>query len=55
MLARFFHAWERRIAFSTKDRVERPFDWGTDWISGASAVNGSAGALVDPMVALRSE
>ena len=50
MLARFFHAWERRIACSTKDRVERPFDWGTDWITEASAVNGSAGALVERWV-----
>ena len=33
MLARFFHAWEHRLAFATKDRVVRPFDWGTDWIS----------------------
>ena len=32
MLARFFHAWEHRLAFATKDRVVRPFDWGTDWI-----------------------
>ena len=50
MLARFFHAWERRIAFSTKDRVERPFDWGTDWISTAEASNGSAGAFVEQWV-----
>lgn len=32
MLAPFFHAWERRLAFSTKDRVVRPFEWGADWI-----------------------
>jgi hypothetical protein len=37
MLARFFHAWERRLAFATKDRVVRPFEWGTDWIHGTSA------------------
>ena len=35
MLARFFHAWERRLAFATKDRVVRPFEWGTDWIDSA--------------------
>jgi pimeloyl-ACP methyl ester carboxylesterase len=35
MLAPFFHAWERRLAFATKDRVVRPFEWGTDWIDGA--------------------
>ena len=33
MLARFFHAWERRLAFATKDRLVRPFEWGTEWIS----------------------
>jgi hypothetical protein len=39
MLARFFHAWERRLAFATKDRVVRPFEWGTEWING-TAVTG---------------
>ena len=33
MLARFFHAWEHRLASSTKDRVVRPFEWGEDWLS----------------------
>ena len=37
MLARFFHAWERRLAFATKDRVVRPFEWGTDWIDDVGA------------------
>ncbi len=32
MLQAFFHAWERRLAFATKDRVVRPFDWGLDWV-----------------------
>ncbi|HEV3061696.1 MAG TPA: hypothetical protein VGY48_25825 [Vicinamibacterales bacterium] len=32
MLEAIFHAWERRLAFATKDRVVRPFDWGVDWI-----------------------
>ena len=32
MLAPLFHAWERRLASATKDRVVRPFDWGVDWI-----------------------
>ena len=49
MFARFFHAWERRIAFATKDRIERPFDWGTDWIA-AESPNGSAGAVVEQWV-----
>jgi dienelactone hydrolase len=32
MLERIFHAWEHRLASTTKDRVVRPFDWGTDWL-----------------------
>src|SRR4051812_6294514 len=32
MLRAIMHAWERRLADVTKDRVVRPFDWGTDWI-----------------------
>jgi len=32
VLQTFFHAWERRLADATKDRVVRPFDWGVDWI-----------------------
>ena len=31
MLAPFFHAWERRLASISKDRIVRPFDWGIDW------------------------
>jgi dienelactone hydrolase len=33
LLARFFHAWEHRLASVSKDRVVRPFDWGLDWLS----------------------
>ena len=32
MLQVLFHAWERRLASVTTDRVVRPFDWGLDWI-----------------------
>ena len=32
MLQAFFHAWERRLASATSDRMVRPFDWGLDWI-----------------------
>ncbi len=32
MIARFFHAWEHRLASATKDRVVRPFEWGVDWL-----------------------
>lgn len=34
MLQAIFHAWERRLASVTKDRVVRPFDWGLDWLPG---------------------
>jgi hypothetical protein len=32
MLQALFHAWERRLASVTRDRVVRPFEWGLDWI-----------------------
>jgi hypothetical protein len=32
MLQGFFHAWERRLASVSTDRVVRPFDWGLEWI-----------------------
>jgi len=35
MLAPFFHAWERRLAAVSKDRVVRPFEWGLDWLQDA--------------------
>jgi hypothetical protein len=47
MLQAFFHAWERRLASSTTDRVVRPFDWGLDWIP----ENGHAGATPAQVVA----
>jgi hypothetical protein len=43
MLQAFFHAWERRLASVTKDRVVRPFDWGLDWVP----VNGDRRAAAD--------
>jgi hypothetical protein len=33
MLQAIFHAWERRLASATKDRVVRPFEWGLDWLA----------------------
>jgi hypothetical protein len=33
MLQAIFHAWERRLASVTTDRVVRPFDWGLDWVA----------------------
>lgn len=32
MLQLLFHAWERRLADVSKDRVVGPFEWGLDWI-----------------------
>jgi len=32
MIKSVFHAWERRLASVTTDRVVRPFEWGLDWI-----------------------
>jgi hypothetical protein len=43
MLQAFFHAWERRLASVTQDRVVRPFEWGLDWIPR----NGSRGAAAE--------
>ena len=34
MLQTAFHAWERRLASATTDRVVRTFDWGFDWTPG---------------------
>jgi dienelactone hydrolase len=36
VISRFFHNWERRLADVSKDRIVRPFEWGTDWIGGAT-------------------
>jgi dienelactone hydrolase len=40
MLQVLFHAWERRLAAATTDRVVRPFDWGLEWISANGQVSG---------------
>src|SRR5438105_15235261 len=40
-----FHAWERRLASVTTDRIVRPFDWGLDWIASGPA---RAGHYVRP-------
>jgi hypothetical protein len=34
MLQAIFHAWERRLASATTDRVVRPFEWGLEWVPG---------------------
>jgi len=35
MISRLFHAWERRLAALTSDRVVREFEWGVEWINGS--------------------
>ncbi len=49
MIARLFHAWERRLHAVSKDRVVRPFEWGLDWIemNGASHADSPDGVLLD--------
>jgi hypothetical protein len=46
MLQAFFHAWERRLASVTKDRVVRPFDWGLEWVPGNGGPQGGSPAEV---------
>ena len=57
MIERFFHAWERRLAAVTTNRVVRPFEWGLDWLDhpGDPSVDpagrlerAAAAALADP-------
>ena len=57
MIERFFHAWERRLAGATTNRVVRPFEWGLDWMDGPGDPSGdparwmeqgAAAALSDP-------
>jgi dienelactone hydrolase len=51
MLQAFFHAWERRLASVTKDRVVRPFEWGLDWIpENGHAPGGLPRDLIDAYV-----
>jgi dienelactone hydrolase len=50
MLTRFFHAWERRLASVAKDRVVRPFEWGTDWLPESAGAAGSERERVDRWV-----
>lgn len=46
MLTRAFHALERKIAATTKDRLVRPFDWGLEWVPPNGLGPGSAPADV---------
>ena len=47
MITRLFHAWERRLARKTTDRVVRAFEWGLDWIGDEN------GAAISPHQRLR--
>jgi hypothetical protein len=59
MLQAIFHAWERRLADVTTDRVVRPFDWGAEWIpfvsQGSLAAGGQNGGNGhDPAAAVQA-
>jgi hypothetical protein len=41
VLTRIFHDWEHRLASVSTDRIERPFEWGLDWLP-AESPNGVA-------------
>lgn len=41
MIERLFHGWERRLASVPKDRVERSFEWGLDWLPRNAASAGT--------------
>jgi hypothetical protein len=45
VLSGVFHAWERRLAAASTDRVVRPFEWGLDWIDAASGPSRSESHL----------
>jgi len=34
LLSEVFHAWERRLAAASTDRIVRPFEWGLEWVGG---------------------
>ena len=40
MIGRLFHAWERRLAAVTTDRVVSSFDWGADWLDVSDSHHG---------------
>ena len=48
MLSGVFHAWERRLAAASTDRLVRPFEWGVDWLDPAADVaDDAAGAFLE--------
>ena len=40
MITRAFHQWERRLAAVATDRVPRPFEWGTEWLTDQTVASG---------------
>jgi hypothetical protein len=50
MLRHLFHAWERRLAAATTNRVVRPFEWGLDWIPANGSSNRPASSLLTDWV-----
>lgn len=57
MLSGVFHAWERKLASVSTDRVVRPFDWGLEWIDGLDTASPAEHLEVwaDQMVARSDE
>ena len=52
MLRWVFHAWERRLASVSKDRVVRPFEWGLEWLDAAGVTpEAPPGDVVDAWAA----
>ena len=47
MITRLFHAWERRLAAITTDRVVRGFDWGIDWLKWDDTSIAEPGKAID--------
>jgi dienelactone hydrolase len=49
VIAKLFHAWERRLHSASKDRIVRPFEWGLDWIepNGHAPDTPAEGILLD--------
>ncbi len=57
LYARWMDGWERKLATRDTNRVVRPFDWGTDWLSRIgypscpAEANGNSAACLDQFVA----
>src|SRR5579872_5180029 len=54
--ARFMDGWERKLATRDTNRMVRPFEWGTDWLSRIgypscpAEANGQSAACLDQFV-----